>query len=1235
MEDNKPIVKWRTVSIFVSSTFVDMDVERDYLKRIIEPKLNEYFAEDRVAVRFVDLRMGIKTNNINDIGERETIVLKVCIDEINRSRPFFMALLGDRYGWIPPADRYESFLNRIENFENKQNADGKSVTEIEIMLGALSKNNFKNSIFYFRNPSSYNGMTETEAADYRDSYSVTMTAEQKENAVDKLNKLKETIKAESVKNNAAESVKNYSLKWDKGSFTNLTHWGDSVEKDLIRLIKNDIEKNEGTNNKDWYYYETISLESFIHKHNLNFVGRGELLEKAEKAALSGKKGFMFYFGSSGTGKSAFMCKLYTNLLKTVPTDTFVLFHSVQASPLSKSSVKMLQRWSKQVAGMLNVGYDEIMNENKYRKAIKTKQSFERTVADQFCSLLDSATEKGMKAVILIDGFDNFDITENNDLTFLHNYRTLATCAPANQITLFPESLGKIHEYIPPLSKEDALLISSTLYPDVRHILVEKQNKDRFAYQSLLWLRMSVDMISALDIDDFRKIRGRQEDDGEKRIEKYTLELAQSLPPAPEDLFLELMAKAETNFGQELVQRSFVYIALTRKGLRERDLSVLLGSQWDELKFASLRRWFRNYLIESDDEKFWYFNSDIIISSIIKNVPDIKSCHCNIAQLLLSLSPDDTLRIYETMYHLYQGDMRAETVEYYAEVTDVELNESTRFIINLLIEDGQKINWFISLVEEYKNFMFIFNMDTGLSILKRYGLSDICYKFNIVALKNLNLILEQKNNKDIYEIKTAVVNMYMECGNRCMTINQNDTAKYYLNEGKKRCLKLIEEYPGYEGVYINVALIYYLLGNLYGSTSADISLKTYKEGISLVENQKSILIKNNLGVLYSSAGFALTNLGKYHEALQYYEKAKTIYLEIYSDGQTACDVIASTYYNFDNQDNLGMTYYKIGNCYFNLGEYSKAQDAYEESLKLTKEIYKLESDIYEENYIKTLFALCQCCVKARSDKADRYLLDMKKYYLIQNQIHPDSDKIQLNIALIYGLWGEFYDYDNGDLNSALDYYTRYRLRIFKLLSKSPDDENYLYHYALSSFRAALCFYKLNNLDKAFDSVSESIKVLNKLGESFEFAESVYMLYNTLRQSDLKEESEYVFDLFEKEEYNILVSHTLYKDNLTEDERFYTALSLLRIGIEGKAFDMFASIVQNSGDGNIIFASTVNMLVCLLCSGKIAEYLFHYENVDDKSDSDVEEVHESYKNWLSRHDKKATPSAFLRKPLGYLP
>lgn len=47
----------------------------------------------------IDLRTGIDPTGESE-ETRELQVLKVCLDEIERSRPYLIVILGDRYGWI-------------------------------------------------------------------------------------------------------------------------------------------------------------------------------------------------------------------------------------------------------------------------------------------------------------------------------------------------------------------------------------------------------------------------------------------------------------------------------------------------------------------------------------------------------------------------------------------------------------------------------------------------------------------------------------------------------------------------------------------------------------------------------------------------------------------------------------------------------------------------------------------------------------------------------------------------------------------------------------------------------------------------------------------------------------------------------------------------------------------------------------------------------------------------------
>jgi len=86
----------RHVRVFVSSTFLDFIEERDVLAKRVFPRLAAWCEERGVTLDEVDLRWGI-----TDEEKAEGRVLSVCLEEISRSRPFFVGLLGERFGWVP------------------------------------------------------------------------------------------------------------------------------------------------------------------------------------------------------------------------------------------------------------------------------------------------------------------------------------------------------------------------------------------------------------------------------------------------------------------------------------------------------------------------------------------------------------------------------------------------------------------------------------------------------------------------------------------------------------------------------------------------------------------------------------------------------------------------------------------------------------------------------------------------------------------------------------------------------------------------------------------------------------------------------------------------------------------------------------------------------------------------------------------------------------------------------
>ena len=74
---NTGISGWRRYNIFLSSTFKDMDYERDIIKFRVIPSLNRRFRDRRIELQAIDLRLGVNTSDMTE-EESERKVLSVC-----------------------------------------------------------------------------------------------------------------------------------------------------------------------------------------------------------------------------------------------------------------------------------------------------------------------------------------------------------------------------------------------------------------------------------------------------------------------------------------------------------------------------------------------------------------------------------------------------------------------------------------------------------------------------------------------------------------------------------------------------------------------------------------------------------------------------------------------------------------------------------------------------------------------------------------------------------------------------------------------------------------------------------------------------------------------------------------------------------------------------------------------------------------------------------------------------
>src|SRR5438067_478332 len=122
-----------------------MRAEREELVKQIFPQLRKLCESRRVNWGEVDLRWGI-----SDEQKAEGRVLPICLDEILNCRPYFIGLLGQRYGWVPE-DVPTGLIEREPWLDEHRRS---SVTELEIIHGVFREEKMhKHAYFYFRDPS--------------------------------------------------------------------------------------------------------------------------------------------------------------------------------------------------------------------------------------------------------------------------------------------------------------------------------------------------------------------------------------------------------------------------------------------------------------------------------------------------------------------------------------------------------------------------------------------------------------------------------------------------------------------------------------------------------------------------------------------------------------------------------------------------------------------------------------------------------------------------------------------------------------------------------------------------------------------------------------------------------------------------------------------------------------------------------------------------------------------------
>lgn len=270
----------RTVRIFFSSTFRDFGEERDLLVKRVFPALRAKLKDRFVELVDVDLRWGITAEEA-ERGE----VLPICLSEIDRARPYFIGMLGERYGWVPPHDGYAADLLERQPWLKKHQG-GKSVTELEILHGVLNNRRMKGrAFFYFRSPA----YARAKGGDYLPS--TEDRARQTE--------LKHRIRERGLPVTA---------------YTNPESLAKRIERDLWMLLDAEFPASAVP---DAFERERLRHEAYAAPRRRLYLG-GERYQEALEKLLDGEEPRIVIEGASGGGKSALLANFFEAYRKCRP-----------------------------------------------------------------------------------------------------------------------------------------------------------------------------------------------------------------------------------------------------------------------------------------------------------------------------------------------------------------------------------------------------------------------------------------------------------------------------------------------------------------------------------------------------------------------------------------------------------------------------------------------------------------------------------------------------------------------------------------------------------------------------------------------------------------------------------------------------------------------------------------------------------------------------------------------------
>ncbi|MBQ9644525.1 MAG: DUF4062 domain-containing protein, partial [Lachnospiraceae bacterium] len=623
-------------TIFVSSTFRDMQLERDALQTRVLPLLNATAEQYGQTVSFCDLRWGIDTSDLeSEEGSRK--VLDVCLDEIDRCQRPMIVILGERYGWIPSEDLIRDAAERKQlQLESLK----MSVTALEIEYGALGSDaHLDNTLFYFRD------MEGEVPADYQ--------AEDPEHE-EKLAALKHRIN-----NLTGGRVKHYTLSTESGTAEGIDQFCAMVTEDVRQMLLPQWEQYEALSEEE---RERLRHDSFVREKNELFRARTGLRDRLVEKIMQ-EQPLLVIKGAAGSGKSALLSAIAMKLRQlgqdAVPYISCLTLQSSTALSLVKSMcVELEKRLS------FSSPDTEFQEEKEWLQYLES-----------LCREMNAAAVSPV--YFLIDAADQlFPDGLSDELAFIpktlgKNVRMVVTC-----LTDFSAGVHG-YETLQPMNRaEQEEIITGMLSSRRREIsrdvirrMLEKTSADNPLYLTQLLTRLLM-----MDRKDFSSII--LSGDGMDAITEYQCQIVEKAPEELGSLAAAVFSVAAERINKELIEKISGLLAVSRSGLRMADLQAVLPDTFNTLDFIHFVHYMSDSFIQREDGRFDFMHKSMR-EGILAQCGDTQALHAELAAGFEREPEEDPVRRTEMIYHVLMTRDTEKFLRYLSSTLDPEAEDEHR------------------------------------------------------------------------------------------------------------------------------------------------------------------------------------------------------------------------------------------------------------------------------------------------------------------------------------------------------------------------------------------------------------------------------------------------------------------------------------------------------------------------------------------------------------------------------